>query len=341
MIDPFIVTYEYKSEKWAEISRSEIIWNTSEPNWCKTVRIDYFFEISQQIRFEIFDAKDEHESHRNILDRLDFLGGFETTVADMVQNNLVTGDLFDGNGTCQKNMDNTACYVSGQMTIRVEEVIDSNEVITLKFKASKLDKKDFFGRSDPFLKISKPTPVSGGWEQVFQTNIVKFDLNPAWAKIVVKFTDLCNGYHEKQLKLEVFDWNANQQHKLIGFCVTSLASLLINPFQTWELINPKKLAKKKKRYKHSGILHLTYSKTEKLHTFFEFLNGGMQMLFEIGIDFTQSNGVINDSSSKHFIDPVRLNEYQIAIKSIGEIMQAYSALKKLCPVQNLFIFEVF
>ena len=108
VIDPFVVTYEMKGGNWEEISRSEICWNTTDPNWCQTVKLDYFFEMNQPIRFEIYDAKDEHESCRNILHRLDFLGGFETVISDLVKNSFVQETLIDrnGKGRIEKNIEN-------------------------------------------------------------------------------------------------------------------------------------------------------------------------------------------------------------------------------------------
>lgn len=38
-----------------------------------------------------------------------------------------------------------------------EELPECKEEVTLQFLARKLDKKDFFGKSDPFLKLFKTT----------------------------------------------------------------------------------------------------------------------------------------------------------------------------------------
>ena len=40
-------------------------------------------------------------------------------------------------------------------TVRVEELTESKEVVTIQFRGTGLDKKDFFGKSDPFLIIKK------------------------------------------------------------------------------------------------------------------------------------------------------------------------------------------
>jgi hypothetical protein len=43
----------------------------------------------------------------------------------------------------------------GSLTICGEEIKNSNALITFQFSAVDLDKKDTFGKSDPFFKLSR------------------------------------------------------------------------------------------------------------------------------------------------------------------------------------------
>ena len=45
------------------------------------------------------------------------------------------------------------CFIIS--SVRAEEIANCKDVVTLQFKGHKLDKKDFFGKSDPFLVISR------------------------------------------------------------------------------------------------------------------------------------------------------------------------------------------
>lgn len=53
------------------------------------------------------------------------------------------------------------------------------------------------------------------------------------------------------------------------------------------------------------------------------------MNFAVAVDFTQSNGAVEHPSSLHFIDTItgRPNSYEIAIRSLGEIIQYYNSSK--------------
>lgn len=65
------------------------------------------------------------------------------------------------------------------------------------------------------------------------------------------------------------------------------------------------------------------------YTFFDYLKGGCEMNFAVAVDFTQSNGAVEHPSSLHYLDTItgRPNSYEIAIKSLGEIIQYYNTSK--------------
>ena len=57
----------------------------------------------------------------------------------------------------------------------------------------------------------------------------------------------------------------------------------------------------------------------------------MQINLEIAIDYTKSNGSPNEPTSKHYLNPFGLNDYEIAIKNCVEILAPYDA-DQLFPV---------
>ena len=67
------------------------------------------------------------------------------------------------------------------------------------------------------------------------------------------------------------------------------AFYVISSSHSFQLINPKKKAKKK-GYHNSGTLELTQCTLEKQHSFLDYITGGMQINFTVAIDFTGSNG---------------------------------------------------
>lgn len=47
------------------------------------------------------------------------------------------------------------------------------------------------------------------------------------------------------------------------------------------------------------------------------------MHFAVAIDFTASNGVHTDPKSLHYLSDDHLNNYEIALRGIGDIIQQY------------------
>ncbi|MGH0135367.1 UNVERIFIED_CONTAM: hypothetical protein FKN15_075444 [Acipenser sinensis] len=111
----------------------------------------------------------------------------------------------------------------------------------MQFCANKLDKKDFFGKSDPFMvfyrsnedgtftichktEVVKNTlnpvwqafaiPVralcNGDYDRFticHKTEVVKNTLNPVWQAFAIPVRALCNGDYDRTIKVEVYDWD--------------------------------------------------------------------------------------------------------------------------------------
>ena len=65
------------------------------------------------------------------------------------------------------------------------------------------------------------------------------------------------------------------------------------------------------------------------HTFFDYIVGGCQLNFTVGIDFTGSNGKPSLPTSLHYLDPhspFPSNQYTEALTAVGYIIQDYDTL---------------
>ena len=111
-------------------------------------------------------------------------------------------------------------------------------------------------------------------------------------------------YSESMINVEIIDF---KHGKKLGDLTTNIAAF-IGSTKTITLTQGKASVK---------------CKIQKTHTFLDFLRGGMQMSLIIGIDFTASNKPPNDPESLHNITTQKLNAYEIAIKSCGEIVAFY------------------
>ena len=68
------------------------------------------------------------------------------------------------------------------LRISAEQKSASRDIYSLKFSAKKLDDKDFFGKSDPYLEIARSEL---GWPMIFRKVIKKFwNFTDFWISIV-------------------------------------------------------------------------------------------------------------------------------------------------------------
>ncbi|KAL8168505.1 UNVERIFIED_CONTAM: Copine-5 [Gekko kuhli] len=72
----------------------------------------------------------------------------------------------------------------------------SKDVATMQFCANKLDKKDFFGKSDPFMVFYRSNE-DGTFTICHKTEVVKNTLNPVWQSFSIPVRALCNGDYDR------------------------------------------------------------------------------------------------------------------------------------------------
>ncbi|XP_061449729.1 copine-2 isoform X2 [Rhineura floridana] len=312
--DPFCVLFMEVNGKWTEIDRTETAVNNLNPAFSKKFIIDYRFEEVQKLKFALFD---QDKSSMQLYEH-DFLGEFSCTLGTIVSSKKITKALLLGNGKPAGK---------GIITIAAQELSD-NRVITLNMAGRKLDKKDLFGKSDPFLEFYKPGD-DGKWMLVHRTEVIKYTLDPVWKPFTVPLISLCDGDIEKQIKIVCHDYDNDGGHDFIGELQTSVAKMCEaqDAFVVeFECINPKK-QKKKRSYKNSGIIIVKSCKITRDYSFLDYILGGCQLMFTVGIDFTASNGNPRDPTSLHYINPMGTNEYLSAIWAVGQIIQDYDTDK--------------
>ena len=311
--DPLCVMYMQRNGQWFEVGRTEVIKDNLSPAWEKKFVVDYSFEERQVVKFEIYD----HDAESNNLDYHDFLGRCESTMGSIVSSGAFVALLRDSSKSGSK------------IHIMTEELKSSKESVQFKFRAEKLDKKDFFGKSDPFYVISRSVQGSQ-WTVVKRSETIMKTLNPNWAPFEISARELCNSDHERPLKIDIYDWNSDGTHDFIGSINTSLSKLETTAIEQTGIpvINEDK-KRRKSSYKNSGTLFVEKCKIETVPSFIEYLQGGVTMNFSVAVDFTASNGDPRTPRSLHYMGggPVD-NQYTTAIKSVGEIIQDYDSDKQ-------------
>ncbi|XP_072234244.1 copine-3 isoform X2 [Leuresthes tenuis] len=313
--DPLCVLLMSSSNsQWYEVDRTEKVQNCLRPKFAKKFVIDYYFEIVQKLKFGIYDIDNKTVD----LSDDDFLGELECTLGQVVSSKKLTRPLV---------LKNKTPAGKGTITITAEEIKD-NRVVNFEVEARKLDNKDFFGKSDPYLEFYKLADA-GSWQLAHRTEVVKNNLNPTWRPFRIPLQSLCGGDMDKSIKVECYDYDDDGSHDLIGTFETTMKRLQdasrTSPAE-FECMNSKK-KQKKKGYKNSGIVSVKLCKVVREYTFLDYIMGGCQINFTVAVDFTGSNGDPKSPQSLHYISPQGVNEYLSAIWSVGNVIQDYDSDK--------------
>ncbi|KAM7401685.1 hypothetical protein PAMP_016981 [Pampus punctatissimus] len=303
-------------DKWTELGRTERLKNTSSPSFSQRLRLDYQFEAVQNLKLGIYDIDNSSPD----LGDDDYLGGVELTLGQIVSSKKVTRPLQLKKGKPAGK---------GTITVTAEEITD-NRAIQLELEAKKLDKKDTFGKSDPFLEFFKKGD-DGKWQLVHRTEVVKNNLSPSWKKFCVPLQTFCGSDLDRELKVDCSDHDSDGSHDLIGSFMTKVSELqkAAGSAVEFECIHPEK-QKKKKSYKNSGVVSVKNCKLVTQYSFLDYVMGGCQINFTVGIDFTGSNGDPRSPNSLHYMSADGQNQYLSALWSVGQVVQDYDT-DKLFP----------
>ncbi|XP_055044344.2 copine-9 isoform X1 [Misgurnus anguillicaudatus] len=314
---PVVVLYVQGigTKEWREFGRTEVIDNTLSPDFVRKFVLDFFFEEKQNLRFDVYNVDSRNMSKHS------FLGQTFCTLGEII-------------GSTGSRMERVLSGIPGKkcgnIIFTAEELSNCRDIATMQLCANKLDKKDFFGKSDPFLVFYRSNE-DGTFTICHKTEVVKNTLNPVWQSFTIPVRALCNGDYDRTVKVDVYDWDRDGSHDFIGEFTTSYRELSRgqSQFNVYEVLNPKKKGRKKK-YVNSGTVTLLSFKVESEYTFVDFIRGGTQLNYTLAIDFTASNGNPSQPTSLHYMNPYQLNMYAMALKAVGEIVQDYDS-DKLFP----------
>ncbi|KAK3932056.1 Copine-8 [Frankliniella fusca] len=300
--DPLCVVKMKTAEfpQWREVFRTEKITNSLNPDFVKKMQIQYRFEEQQILRFDVYDIDTKNPN----LEEQDFLGYCVTTLGQVVSSGKVTMPL------------SGMPLNKGALIVSAEELAVCMDEITLKFVGKSLDRKDWLGKSDPFLEFAK-VAETGDYSIVHRTEVIKFTLNPEWKPFTVSARTLCGGDSDRSIRVTCYDWNRSGNH---SHFYTTLRQLSEGPGaeNVYRVVNPNKQQKKSGTYTHSGEIILTHFEKRKLYSFLDYI-------------MSASNGDPNSPTSLHYTGSSELNQYEQALTAVGEIIQDYDS-DKLFPV---------
>uniref|UniRef100_A0A3P8Y787 C2 domain-containing protein n=1 Tax=Esox lucius TaxID=8010 RepID=A0A3P8Y787_ESOLU len=267
-----------------QFGRTEVIDNTLNPDFVRKFVLDFFFEEKQNLRFDVYNV----DTRSSNMSKHDFLGQMFCTLGEII-------------GSTGSRLERTLSGIPGKkcgtIIFTAEELSNCRDIVTMQLCANKLDKKDFFGKSDPFLVFYRSNE-DGTFTICHKTEVVKNNLNPVWQPFTIPVRALCNGDYDRTVKVDVYDWDRDGSHDFIGEFTTSYREFSKgqSQFNVYEVLNPKKKGRKKK-YVNSG---------------------------------TVSTRNPSQPTSLHYMSPYQMNAYAMALKAVGEIIQDYDS-DKLFP----------
>ncbi|XP_070574485.1 copine-5-like isoform X2 [Ptychodera flava] len=272
--DPFCVLFQKKlnSEEFVEVDRTEAIKDTLNPDFVKKFKIDYFHQEVQQLKFEVYDQ----DSTSRRLSKHDCLGEVFCTLEEIVDSRrLEKPILYKGK---QRRRD------CGSLCVTVEDIGDSNDVVTLQFQAFGLDKMDTFGKSDPYLTFYR-TNRDRSTTIVYRTEIIKKTLNPSWKEFTIPVRMLCANNYDRKIIVNCWDWNKTSSDEYAGECEMTLASLKDGPGESnvYKITKPEKVDTDK-NYDNSGSLVLVKCEIEQRQSFSDYIQAGSKIIFSLAFD---------------------------------------------------------
>eukprot|EP01038_Epipyxis_sp_PR26KG_P006850 gene6850-9379_t len=327
--DAFAVLFQvdHNNNELKLIKTTDVVKNSLNPEWATAVTLEYVFESVQEYIIRVFHHQAGNSTsdllHNTLIGECSFLmSSLMTTRSQIIKQPLIS---------------KTSNAEVGEFLVRGELHTNTNHVFVANFYGSQLTNKDgFFGKSDPFLTISRLNE-DGSWTAVWRNERIENNLNPHWPEAKILMSTLCNGDLERPLKIEVFDYDSNGKHDSMGIVETSVGAMIGYRHAPMNIIEADK-KEKKSSYVNSGTITANNAYIEPHPTFSDFIAGGCEISVVVAIDFTGSNGDPIATDSLHYINPIAtgvksgfssgLNEYQQTIVAVGNILEPYDSDKK-------------
>eukprot|EP00177_Eucheuma_denticulatum_P007258 GFKZ01013209.1.p1 GENE.GFKZ01013209.1~~GFKZ01013209.1.p1 ORF type:complete len:584 (-),score=70.92 GFKZ01013209.1:701-2452(-) len=318
-------TYPGRESPWELIGKTETIPNSLNPSFATSFEIPYFFERNQKLAVDVFD-RDADKIRDEDLSLHDYLGSAEVSVAALVR----------ARGQRKKiplKIAKRPHQRCGFITILVEEVTMNKLLVNYDMFLRGLTRVFSFRRGHgPYLTISRQHEggvrqdlgSAEGWITVFRTAVVGtpvlggFDIG----KLTYNYEKLCRCDDNVPLRFQV-SYERHGKHKVVAQGLSTLAEC-----------DAKNGVIKLQSVKGGGggcfgsaggdLLMKNRHMYEEV-TFLDYVIGGCEISLVVAIDFTASNGDPAQPGSLHFWDEMQPNEYESAIRAVGDILAFYDS----------------
>jgi len=296
-----------------EIGRTEVLYDTHNPEFVTRFRTDYYFEREQTFIVRVYDEdkKDIHDVTKH-----DYLGGTAFSL----------GQLF---GALGNSLARPLHKGKGYIILQGEEVSSCNDLLHVTFSGHDLKNMDgLFGKSDPFIQVERQTPDGQSWDPAWKSEIImNNNKNPKWKPAKIPIQAICNGDLHRKVRIHILDWDRDGKTDDMGSVETTITELTKTTHATFPVM---RYSKRKKTTKQSGTLEVHEAHIIEVPTMIDYISGGCEIALQFAVDFTASNGPVSLPGTLHYRDKIthKFNEYQAAIHQIGTILQDYNRTKE-------------
>lgn len=362
--------YIGRDYRWQRIGQTETIRNSLNPVFVTSFEVPYFFERAQRLAVDVFD-RDSFDARDDQLHLHDYLGSAEIAVPAVVRakaQRLTVRLHLPSDPNIRCGSVTVAVEEVSEQKLRISYDVALRDLprqrgpgpfLTIrrpsaaasKFKADSdlssitpesnaptqstpSPSNSTTGSNQRRKGVTNEAPISkaDGWITVYRSGAAKHDprssdrsnyIIPSFAH---NYEKLCRCDENATLRFDI-SFEKFGSDKIVASALSSLGQaekrhgeIILSPTSS-SCFGSRK----------ASTLHLTNRRMTEDTTFLDYVIGGCEISLVIAIDFTASNGDPSKIGTLHFCDSERPNEYELAIRSVGDILAAYDT-DQLFPV---------
>ncbi|CAD8044960.1 unnamed protein product [Paramecium primaurelia] len=305
-INSVVIVKEQADNKWNEKGKTEIQLNQRNPQFSTSIQLNYQFEISYKVLFEVYNCQQEKRH---------LIGYTEVNIQTL----LAAKDQIYYTDICNKSKK------VGRIVIIGEYQKYKNDMVELILSAESLSRKCCIfnlSPSQPYIKISRTFQDTNESNLVYQSEPIKYPERRTWPEIKKMARDICNNDSDAVLQIDIYD-KGRSNDIYIGSVNLSISQML----------DKKGYRNLQHKGNQSIIGQLSIQKClfREIPTFEQYLQEGLQLNLMISIDFTDSNLEPTNPQSLHYFDVTnkRLSQYEQALRNVSEILIQYDHDKRV------------
>lgn len=340
--------YPGRDSRWDRVGKTETVPNSLECTFATSFEIPYFFERAQKLAVDVFDRDVASESDQHI-HRHDYLGSAEAPVPALVR---APGQKLKIPLSVPDKPNQKCGYVTFIAEYVTESKLRLNYDVFISAFPSRLS---FSKGKGPYLTVSRAPegsvsasksaafsvsasatypgsasstplqlrpPNSDSWITVMRTTKIgapKGKGDYELPRLTYNYERFCRCDDDLPLRFDI-SFEKRGKHRVVASAVSTLRQCDSNG-GVIEL-----------KTSHTGCfqgndaggrLLLKNRVVTEDNTFLDYIIGGCEISLVIAIDFTASNGDPKQNGTLHFWNPSEPNEYEMAIRAVGDILAAY------------------